>query len=145
LQIVKKIVPLKEQILPEDKDFVDNIKQDFLACFDVDPDTMILNSLLNNKFKNKIIPDRIISVDKDGNKIDKTVYKVTYFDEDNNFSIKVFDLKEDAEDFIKDQIVENKNKIVDQTKRLTDIIENALERGNVNSMFRNSAEEYNSF
>ena len=145
LQTVKKIVPLKEQILPEDKDFVDNVKQDFLGCFDVDPDTMVLNSLLDNKFKNKIIPDRIISVDKDGNKIDKTVYKVTHFDEDNNFLIKVFDLKEDAEDFIKDQIIENKNKIVDQTKRLTDIIENALERGDVNSMFRNSAEEYNSF
>lgn len=106
---------------------------------------MILNSLLDNKFKNKIIPDRIISVDKDGNKIDKTVYKVTHFDEDSNFLIKVFDLKEDAEEFVKKQIVENKNNVADQTKKLTNIIENALEKGSVDSMFRKSSEEYNSF
>ena len=106
---------------------------------------MILNSTLNNKFNNKIIPDRTINVDKNGNKIDKTVYKVSYVNEDDEFSIKVFDLREDAEEFIKKQIIENKDKVADQTKKLTNIIENALEKGSVDSMFRKSSEEYNSF
>ena len=106
---------------------------------------MILNSTLNNKLNKKIIPDRTISVDKNGNKIDKTVYKVNYFTENDEFSVKVFDLKEDAEEFVKKQIVENKNNVADQTKKLTNIIENALEKGSVDSMFRKSSEEYNSF
>ena len=71
------------------------------------------------------------------------LYRFYYLNDE--FSIKVFDLKEDAEEFVKKQIVENKNNVADQTKKLTNIIENALEKGSVDSMFRKSSEEYNSF
>ena len=143
-QTVKKIIPLKEQILPEDENFINLVKKDFLTAFDIDSDTMILNAELDKKIKNKIIVDKVTYVDKNGQSVDKIIYKTKYNDEGESL-IRNFDTKEEAEEFIKEQIVANKDKIGEETKKLTDAIENALEKGDVNTIFGKSSEEYNDF